>query len=127
MIKKLHKIEIRTSADLLAQLASINAHLTTAGLSSLHKTIIIGLHDEALHYTDDMQSDSNELLSALLRVTTLTNTEKTTDWANAAAYKLHILHIHTHLQLYPCLPRINQMLRLAGLPMFYSFTILNLS
>ena len=118
MIKKLHQIEIRTSADLLTNLASINKRLTTAGFSPLHKTTIIGLHDEALHYTDEMHSHSDELLATLLQVTTITNTEKATDWAHAAAYKQHILRIHTHSKLYPNLPCINQMLHLAGLPMF---------
>ena len=126
MIKKLHKIEIRTSANLLTNLASINLCLTTAGLMSLRKTTIIGLHHEALHYTDDMQSHSNELLATLLKVTTIPNTERATDWAHDAAYKLHILHIYTHSELYPYSPHINWMLHLAGLPIFYSSTLLNL-
>ena len=113
MIKKLHQIEIRTSVDLLANLASINTRLTAAGLSPLCKTTIIGRHHEALHYTDDMHSHLNELLVTLLQVTTLTNTEKATDWVHAVAYELRILHIHTHLELYPCLPCINRMLHLA--------------
>ena len=99
MIKKLHKIEIKTSADLLANVASINRRLITAGLSPLHKTTIIGLHHEAMHYTDDLQSYSNELLATLLQVTTLANTKKATNWVHAAAYKLHILHIRIHSEL----------------------------
>ena len=54
MIKKLHRIEIQTSVDLLDNLASINPRLTAAGLSALHQTTIVGLHHEALHYPDDM-------------------------------------------------------------------------
>ena len=74
-----------------------------------------------------MQSHSSELLVTLLQVTTLVNTEKVTDWAHAADYKLHILHTYTHSELYPYLPLISQMPHLAGLPMFYSSTILNIS
>ena len=66
MIKKLHKIEIKTSADLLTNLVSINRPLTNAEFPPLHKTTIIGLRHKALQYTDDMESHSNELLATLL-------------------------------------------------------------
>ena len=107
-----------------------DAHLYTLVCSwatHLHKITLIGLHQEALHCTDDMHPHSNEFFATFLQVTTVTNTEKATDWAYAAAYKLHILRIHTHAELYPYFPQINMMLHLAGLPMFYTSTILNLS